>query len=124
MLPQDLTSVTQFCNSSAYKDLRDKNLSNSSETNEQILEASLNKSKFSFFLFPNPTTQQTTVKVNGEHADEVSIMVYDIAGKEQQLVISGEGGRFNLDVAHLAKGLYLVKVSTFGESQTKQLVIN
>jgi hypothetical protein len=64
------------------------------------------------------------VKVNGEYADQVSIVVYDIAGTEQRVAISGEGGRFNLDVAHLAKGLYLVKVSTFGESQTKQLVIN
>jgi hypothetical protein len=82
------------------------------------------KQPFSFSLFPNPTTQQTTVKVNGEYADQVSIVVYDIAGKEQRVAISGEGGRFNLDVAHLAKGLYLVKVSTFGESQTKQLVIN
>jgi hypothetical protein len=82
------------------------------------------KQPFSFSLFPNPTTQQTTVKVNGEYADQVSIVMYDIAGKEQRVAISGEGGRFNLDVAHLAKGLYLVKVSTFGESQTKQLVIN
>jgi hypothetical protein len=97
------------------------------DSNQVVIETTTiqePKQPFSFSLFPNPTTQQTTVKVNGEYADQVSIVVYDIAGKEQRVAISGEGGRFNLDVAHLAKGLYLVKVSTFGESQTKQLVIN
>jgi len=97
------------------------------DSNQVVIETTTitePKQPFSFSLFPNPTTQQTTVKVNGEYADQVSIVVYDIAGKEQRVAISGEGGRFNLDVSHLAKGLYLVKVSTFGESQTKQLVIN
>lgn len=31
--------------------------------------------------------------------------------------------KFELDITTLSKGIYLVKVSTFGESKTKQLII-
>jgi hypothetical protein len=78
---------------------------------------------FDFQLFPNPSSQMTTVIVAGEEASLATLSVFDVMGKEQNLLIQGQNSQFNFDVSSLARGMYFVKVNTFGASKTKQLIV-
>jgi len=101
-----------------------KNLLSIIETENALIDSVVfTKPPLSFSLTPNPATQQSILEVNGENTQQVSIVVFSVTGIEQRISISGENGRYTLDLPSLAKGMYLVKVSTVEESQTKQLLI-
>ena len=55
---------------------------------------------------------------------EVNIEMSDITGKLQQVRIDTEDNtNYHLNVSNLAQGIYFIKVSTLGETKTKQLII-
>lgn len=81
------------------------------------------ENELDFQLFPNPSSQLTTVIVEGDESSVTSINILDVMGKEQNLLIEGQNSQFNFDVSSLAKGMYFVKVNTMGASKTKQLIV-
>lgn len=81
------------------------------------------ENELDFQLFPNPSSQLTTVIVEGNESSVTSINILDVMGKEQNLLIEGQNSQFNFDVSSLAKGMYFVKVNTLGASKTKQLIV-
>jgi hypothetical protein len=81
------------------------------------------ENELDFQLFPNPSSQLTTVIVEGNESSVTSINILDVMGKEQNLLIEGQNSQFNFDVSSLAKGMYFVKVNTMGASKTKQLIV-
>lgn len=96
-----------------------QNASNSTNN----IASQLERSEFNFQLFPNPSSQLTTVLVEGNEFSVAAIQVYDVMGKEQTLTIEGQNGQYQFDVSSLAKGIYFVKVNSFGASKTKQLIV-
>lgn len=87
------------------------------------MASQLQRIEFNFQLFPNPSSQLTTVLVEGNEFSVAAIQVYDVMGKEQTLTIQGQNGQYQFDVSTLAKGIYFVKVNSYGASKTKQLIV-
>jgi hypothetical protein len=81
------------------------------------------ENELDFQLYPNPSSQLTTVIVEGNESGLATLSVFDVMGKEQNLIIQGQNGQFNFDVSTLAKGMYFVRVNTIGASKTKQLIV-
>jgi len=92
-------------------------------TNVSIVATQLERSELDFQLFPNPSSQLTTVIVEGNESGLATLSIFDVMGKEQNLIIQGQNGQFNFDVSTLAKGMYFVRVNTIGASKTKQLIV-
>lgn len=77
-----------------------------------------------FTLFPNPATETATISLNQRASSAVNIEIHDLTGKVQEVQVNtGDKTNYRLNVANLAQGLYLVKVSAMGETKTKQLII-
>ncbi len=79
---------------------------------------------FTFMLYPNPTTSETTIQLKNANFGDAVVRVYDITGKEVFITISApqEDVRL-LNVSTLERGVYFVKVDTYGETLTKQLIV-
>lgn len=76
---------------------------------------------FSFSLYPNPTSNQVTVRFN-QAFEGASISVTDVFGKEMQVRTHKTDQGFELSLDEFAVGVYLVTVHTPEGSITKQLV--
>ena len=83
----------------------------------------LTNAELDFQLFPNPSSQLTTVIVEGNESGLATLSVFDVMGKEQNLIIQGQNGQFDFDVSTLDKGMYFVRVKSIGASKTKQLIV-
>jgi hypothetical protein len=81
------------------------------------------ENELDFQLFPNPSSQLTTVVVEGNESGLATLSIFDVMGKEKSLIIQAEQNQFHFDVSSLAKGMYFVKVNTIGASKTKQLIV-
>jgi len=73
---------------------------------------------WSLALMPNPTRSQTTVVLNTKTAADVTIALYDVAGKQVQViessrVLSGEH-QLRINAASLPNGEYFVRAVTHG----------
>ena len=91
--------------------------------NQNNLVDNLTKNELDFQLFPNPSSQLTTVIVEGNESGLATLSIFDVMGKEQNLIIQGQNSQFNFDVSTLAKGMYFVRVNSIGASKTKQLIV-
>jgi hypothetical protein len=72
----------------------------------------------SFSVYPNPVQNTLYIKHNSDQ-ELLSVSVYDVQGKQ---VINSNNSA--VDVASLAKGMYLVKITTSLGSTTKKLIKN
>ncbi len=127
------TYVSNFCNKLMADSLDyqantvpiNKILLDSVQEIQNSISNSLNltNAELDFQLFPNPSSQLTIVIVEGNESGPATLSVFDVMGKEQNLIIQGQNGQFNFDVSTLAKGMYFVRVNTIGASKTKQLIV-
>jgi hypothetical protein len=99
------------------------NVSQNGTSSQNEQDSILSKSDFDFQLYPNPSSQLTRVVVEGNESGLATLSVFDVMGKEQNLIIQGQNGQFNFDVSPLAKGMYFVRLNTIGASKTKQLIV-
>ncbi|MDD2982014.1 MAG: T9SS type A sorting domain-containing protein [Crocinitomicaceae bacterium] len=91
---------------------------------DSLANSNLSQNVIDFQLYPNPTDKHTTIWVEGDYGDQAFISIFDITGKKHEIPVENNGGNtYILNISTLSKGIYLVKVSTFGESKTKQLII-
>jgi len=81
-------------------------------------------SEIQFDMFPNPTTNKTTIVIRDLRTDVVSLQLKDVMGKIIPLDFEQTNSNsYNLDVNHLESGIYFVTVSSYGVQKTKRLVI-
>lgn len=75
---------------------------------------------FDYKLYPNPSNGTFTIQLNDNS------MVYDVEvfSAVGQKVFEKTGTTETLEINHLQSGIYLIKVSTSGESLTKKIIIN
>ncbi len=73
-----------------------------------------------FLIYPNPTDDIVTIKAE----DLKEITIYNILGKKVYFKELSGDSTANIDVSHLAKGVYTVVVSTSNQQEVKKLLIN
>jgi len=122
--------VSDFClNSNSYtankpRNLRKDTLGNLIEAENSSKINNVTYQNIDFNLFPNPTTNSTTIVVNDIRNENLTIKLMDVSGKQINVNIEQQNGNsYILDVNHLEAGIYFVTVSTFGGSKTKRLVV-
>jgi hypothetical protein len=78
-------------------------------------------------LFPNPSNNEATVKIQLETSSKVAVNVYDITGALVMQVAAKELGKgehsINLNTTSLANGEYFVTVAKDAKVQTLKLVV-
>ena len=84
------------------------------------LEDIISSEGISIILYPNPTTGNTVLKVEGIRKAP-DVFVYDITGRYLQTYhLEANQKELNIDLTGFAKGIYQVKVM----NQTKKLIVN
>ncbi len=80
--------------------------------------------------YPNPFNGGTVIKYSIPHTGYVSLIIYDITGKEVKVLVSGNitAGEHTAiirdnDFARLSSGVYLYKLTTKEFSSTRKLVV-
>jgi PKD repeat protein len=73
-----------------------------------------NVSENEIVLFPNPASNYLTIKYLGHNLGSLDLKVFDILGKNviNQTVNFGNKEEQTIDIAHLPKGIYIVKYNT------------
>ena len=86
----------------------------------------LNSSKFSLIIYPNPNSGQYQLSYSLEKHERVTVKMYDLTGRMiyTQLVSGSEGeNTISMNQTQLAKGVYIVELSNGTEREMKKLVI-
>ncbi|MFB6272369.1 MAG: T9SS type A sorting domain-containing protein, partial [Salinibacter sp.] len=76
--------------------------------------------------YPNPASQQATVRYALPGQKEVSIRLYDVLGRQVRTVVRGkQSGRQKrrVDVSDLASGVYFLRLRAGGQVQTQKLTV-
>jgi hypothetical protein len=63
-------------------------------------------------LYPNPTSSQLKIK-NYQLKDGENVEIIDVLGRVQQLPIINQQSEIIIDVSHLAKGMYFVRIGNW-----------
>ena len=80
-------------------------------------------------LYPNPTSNQTSLIINSDVRSKISVLIYDYTGKlvlnpiKDENITEGKH-EFNIDTENLSNGIYLVNIITNSSKETKKLIIN
>ena len=77
----------------------------------------------SISVYPNPATNEFTVKVPENAKDFTSIELYDLSGREIQAYWRPKGKSFVLNSSNLDGGVYFVKLKFASGEVTKKVVI-
>lgn len=81
-----------------------------------------------FSLFPNPTTNQATVRFSLDEADHVEAKVFDMLGRPVRNLdlgqLSGGAQQFSLETAGLPSGVYSLQLSNGRGQQNLKFVKN
>ncbi|MCF7797887.1 MAG: T9SS type A sorting domain-containing protein [Lentisphaeria bacterium] len=77
--------------------------------------------------YPNPFNPSTTIQFNLVSAGQVTLTVYDLMGREIQILNTGrlESGnhRINWDASTRPSGLYFVRLSTAQKHETRKIIL-
>jgi hypothetical protein len=74
-------------------------------------------------LFPNPANTQITVRSVMAESEFSSVEVFDLFGK-QIIVVSGNSSERNIDISSLNTGVYTVRITFNGTTETIRLLKN
>ncbi|MFI5140941.1 MAG: T9SS type A sorting domain-containing protein [Bacteroidia bacterium] len=91
--------------------------------------ANENEMAASCSIFPNPASSNVMVNLNLTENKKVEIKLFNSLGAQINVTVSANGiqgsNNYNLDVSHLAQGIYFTQISLDGElTSTQRLVIN
>ena len=84
-------------------------------------------SEVTLTAYPNPVRQQGTLKYTLPEAGEVSLQVYDVLGRQVQVLASGrkEVGRHTatLPASRLSSGVYIARLRVGGRTVTQKITV-
>jgi hypothetical protein len=66
-------------------------------------------------LYPNPNNGQFTLSISNQSNQQLTIAITDLAGRIHQtesVMVNQDNYLYALDLGHLAKGTYMVRVSS------------
>ncbi|HTN45642.1 MAG TPA: GEVED domain-containing protein [Flavipsychrobacter sp.] len=87
------------------------------KTYSATVSATVSTGGFSVDAFPNPVTNNLTVKVNGVQGSDASVQVTDVTGKTVKTA-KMSGNTANINMSGLANGIYLIKYADADHTQT------
>ena len=77
--------------------------------------------------YPNPTQGRTQIEYELTQAEQVNIVLYDMLGREVELIVSGYQSpgthSVSFDASYLPNGVYIYRMQTDTFSATRQLVV-
>lgn len=77
-------------------------------------------------VYPNPSSENLTLKLNLTEQKEINIALVDITGKtiltETKQLAQGESA-VNLNIGNLSKGIYFVKLSGSGINENRKIIL-
>ena len=102
------------------------NVPKSTNTGGTVDESAKN---FSFSLFPNPTTGFVTIDYTLYEDAPISIELYNMFGQRVKAILPNQdkkAGQYSVQasVSGLGVGMYIVKITSGNQVESKQLVIN
>jgi hypothetical protein len=74
-------------------------------------------------IYPNPTSGTLTVKVAGVSNQNVTVTVFNAVGTQVAVATDANGNAINLDLSGEAAGIYMVQVTTGGQTVTKKVTL-
>ena len=90
-------------------------------------EISTESSQNTLNIFPNPTSNQTTIFFKLHEQDEITLSLFSLSGQEIRQMFSGKKSqgthRFEIDCSNLSNGIYLVKLQSGNEIITQKLLV-
>ena len=88
---------------------------------------SVKKQDISVVTYPNPFSENATVRYELKEKGQVSLAIFDVFGKEVMNLVQKEqqAGIYNLQVeaGNLSEGIYYCRLNTNGQSETVQMVV-
>ncbi|MFZ1495916.1 MAG: proprotein convertase P-domain-containing protein [Saprospiraceae bacterium] len=98
---------------------------NGSHEYSKVVSAKIDNPDFGIFVQPNPTQQNIYFTV--QHAnieDPATIYLYDVTGKEvlMQTIELLNNTRYEIEMQHLPKGIYLLKLSNSSQQSITKVV--
>ncbi len=115
----------EICNSQGiYKDGISKLQQQLNEISHSVHSRKLNEN--SILVYPIPANQSITIEYMLNENEEGEFVIYDMLGNQlQKIKLFGNIQHTNMDVSHLAKGMYTYKVTTSGyHSYAGKLIID
>jgi hypothetical protein len=125
-------SVMVCNNTNIYKTISTGNQSNAMATvnvvNSNPTAISKNTAdEIAVSLFPNPGSGEFEVKISNVKSVNTQVRVYDLSGREvYNITEENTNGSFTkrINLSHLSKGTYMVKVTSGNANKTSSLVIS
>ncbi len=79
-------------------------------------------STIDFTMYPNPATNDVSLLFDNS-IEGISVVLHDVAGKLVPIELTLNGREYLFNVSNCKQGIYFVTVSSYGGSQTKQLIV-
>jgi hypothetical protein len=79
-----------------------------------------------FKVYPNPTTGITNLKLEMDNASDVNVAVFNILGKLLQSFnyTNVTNRTHSIDLSNQPNGIYFVRLTTNGQTETKKVIVN
>ena len=74
-------------------------------------------------IYPNPTNGTLTVKVAGVSNQNVTVTVFNAVGTQVATATDANGNAINFNLSGQAAGIYMVQVTTGGQTVTKKVTL-
>lgn len=97
-----------------------------SYSGEPSSSTQLEKAKFQFNLFPNPTNGPASIKFNLVNAGTVSLSIHDVIGREisrQQEILPSGKNQLSFNLSGQKAGVYYVQIDSPDGKNSKRLIL-
>lgn len=74
-------------------------------------------------LFPNPVADVAYLDLSNAAADQHEVKIYDLSGRQHQLIILSGKQIHSINTAALSAGMYLVSISANGYEKVQKMVV-
>ena len=100
------------------------NLEQITTLNQSNFKVTKPNNTFSFEVFPNPSNGKIEINISAL-TENTTLDVYDTFGKKAHTeMLYQNNNRFNIDLSHLNRGLYVLMINSVGKTYTKKIVLN
>ena len=73
-------------------------------------------------IYPNPSSDNFNINVTSSIAEKISVIIYNLQGKEIKRILVSAGGELNKIGAELKSGVYFIRFIQKGMSKTEKVI--
>ncbi|MDO9260448.1 MAG: T9SS type A sorting domain-containing protein [Flavobacteriaceae bacterium] len=121
--PSNTTSVMRINNGMTDTDNNDDDfVTTTPNPRNTAITLSIGKNEISnFSLYPNPVNGGKIFISTNNNFAERTVQIFDVLGKQ---VVNQQGTQNSIEVSHLTKGIYIIRIEEEGKTATRKLVID